>query len=70
MSNKTRSLSELIAEADTKGSNLLALANEAAEQGKHKKAEKLYERGQFWLDKSNRLQEAQASCVLDHCNNS
>jgi hypothetical protein len=61
MSNKTKTLSELIAEADARGSALLADANEAAERGQKKKAERLYARAQFWLDKSNRLQEAKWS---------
>ena len=31
----------------------LADANEAAEQGKNDKAERLYEKAQYWLDKAN-----------------
>ncbi len=34
-------------------SRYLADANEAAEQGKTAKAEKLYEKSQYWLDKAN-----------------
>jgi hypothetical protein len=30
-------------------------ANEADEKGDHIKAEKLYERGQYWLDLPNKL---------------
>lgn len=52
---KQKSLSERIAEADDRGGRLLADANEAAERGNHAKAEKLYERGQYWLDLSNKL---------------
>lgn len=50
-----KTLSERIAEADERGSRYLADANEAAEAGKKDKAEKLYEKGQFWLDRSNKL---------------
>ncbi len=57
MTKQTQTLSELIAQADQKGNNLLAQANEAAEKGNQEKAEKLYARGQFWLDRSNKLQE-------------
>jgi hypothetical protein len=48
-------LKEKIIEADMRGSNWLALGNEAAETGNHRKAEKLYAKGQFWLDRSNKL---------------
>jgi len=51
--NKT--LSEKIAEADERGSNWLSKANEAAERGNHEMAEKLYAKGQYWLDRSNKL---------------
>lgn len=50
-----KSLSEKIAEADERGGKLLADANELAERGKHKEAERLYERCQYWLDRSNKL---------------
>jgi hypothetical protein len=63
MTSKAKSLSELIAEADAKGNDLLARANEAAERGASKTAEKLYARGQFWLDRSNQLQAAKCSAV-------
>jgi hypothetical protein len=48
-------LSERIADADMRGGKYLADANEAAERGDHAKAEKLYEKCQFWLDRSNKL---------------
>ena len=51
----TKTLAQKIWEADAKGGNCLALANEAAEAGNHEKAEKLYAKGQFWLDRSNKL---------------
>ena len=50
-----KSLSERIADADMRGGRYLADANEAAEKGQHEKAERLYEKGQFWLDRSNKL---------------
>lgn len=50
-----KTLSEKIADADERGSRLLANANEAAEKGNSVKAEKLYERVQYWLDRSNKL---------------
>lgn len=51
----TLSLNERIAIADEKGNNWLAKANEAHEKGQYEKAEKLYAKGQFWLDRSNKL---------------
>jgi hypothetical protein len=42
-------------EADERGSRYLADANEAAERGNQAKADKLYEKGQYWLDRYNRL---------------
>jgi hypothetical protein len=50
-----QSTSERIIEAETMGSRLLADANEAAERGAKKTADKLYARGQHWLDKANAL---------------
>lgn len=32
----------------------LADANEAAERGNHEKAERCYEKSQYWLDKANK----------------
>lgn len=51
----TKTLNERIADADIKGGNWLAKANEAAEKGQNEKAERLYEKGQHWLDVSNKL---------------
>lgn len=51
----SKSLAERIADADERGGRYLADANEAAEAGKKDKAEKLYEKGQYWLDRSNKL---------------
>lgn len=50
-----KTLKERIIEADERGSRYLADANEAAERGDHVKAEKLYDKGQYWLDRYNKL---------------
>jgi hypothetical protein len=55
MAKSKKTLSERIAHADMMGGRHLADANEAAEKGQTEKAEKLYEKGQYWLDVSNRL---------------
>lgn len=46
-----RTAEELALEYETRGNQCLADANEAAERGSKKTAERLYERGQKWLDK-------------------
>ena len=51
----TKPLNERIADADAKGSNWLYRANQASERGEHEKAERMYEKGQKWLDISNKL---------------
>ena len=48
-------ISQKVAEADARGGRYLAEANEAAERGQTAKAERLYEKGQYWLDRSNKL---------------
>lgn len=48
---------EKIADADARGSNWLAEANAAAESGDQDKAQKCYDKGQFWLDRSNSLRD-------------
>lgn len=50
-----KTLQERILDAEFWGNKYLADANEAAEKGDHKKAERLYEKGQFWLDRYNKL---------------
>ena len=55
MTRPAKTLAEKIAEADERGSMYLADANEAAERGDHVKAEKLYAKGQYWLDRYNKL---------------
>ena len=44
-----------IEEADEMGCRYLGDANEAAERGDAARAERLYDKGQFWLDRYNRL---------------
>lgn len=51
----TKTLTDRIIEADIKGGNWLYRANQAAERGEHEKAERMYEKGQKWLDLSNKL---------------
>jgi len=55
MTKPKRTLNERIADADDRGGRYLADANEAAERGNQEKAERLYEKGQYWLDMSNKL---------------
>lgn len=50
-----RPLGERIDDAEERGNRYLADANEAAEKGQKDKAEKLYDKGQFWLDRANKL---------------
>ena len=50
-----KTIAQRIADADAHGSKWLAKANELAESGKRAEAEKYYAKGQFWLDRSNRL---------------
>lgn len=54
-SKPQKTVAEKIADADQRGGDLLAKAKEAAERGQHDKAERLYERGQYWLDRANKL---------------
>lgn len=44
-----------IIRAEEFGNRYLADANEAAERGKQTKAERLYEKSQYWLDRANKL---------------
>jgi hypothetical protein len=55
MSRPQKSLAERILEAETRGSQWLADGNAAAERGDHARAERCYEKGQFWLDRANLL---------------
>lgn len=53
----TRKLYERVGTYDARGSNWLAKGNEYSEAGNQKKAEECYDKGQYWLDKSNELRE-------------
>ncbi len=44
-----------VLEAEQEGSRYLGDANEASERGDHAKAERLYDKAQFWLDRYNKL---------------
>ena len=50
-----KSLRERQTDAETRASQYLADANEAAESGQSAKAEMLYSKSQFWLDRMNNL---------------
>ena len=50
-----KTLHEKMIEADERGSRYLADANEAGERGDKAKEEKLLAKGQFWLDRYNKL---------------
>lgn len=50
-----KSLQDRLVKAEERGNRYLADANELAEAGQAKKAEKLYAKGQFWLDRYNKL---------------
>lgn len=55
MARAPRNLADRIQEADERGNRYLADANEASERGDKVKAEKLYAKGQFWMDRYNKL---------------
>lgn len=55
MRRPEKPIAEQIADADTRGSAWLAKGNELDEIGKKQQAERCYEKGQFWLDRSNKL---------------
>lgn len=55
MATQAKTTAEKIAHADERGGYWLSLANEASERGNHEKAEKLYAKGQYWLDRVNKL---------------
>jgi hypothetical protein len=46
-----KTLQEKMIDAEVKGGNWLAMANEAAERGDMEKANKFYEKAQAWLDR-------------------
>lgn len=50
-----KSINERTIDAEERCGRYKADANEAAERGDHVKAERLYEKAQFWLDRYNKL---------------
>jgi uncharacterized protein HemY len=50
-----KSLHERTLDAEHRASAYLGDANEASERGDHEKAERLYSKCQFWLDRYNKL---------------
>lgn len=55
MKKTTRSLHERMLEAEHRGSAWLGDANEAAERGDKAEADRCFAKGQFWLDRYNKL---------------
>lgn len=55
--DKSRPIAERVADADARGGDWLARANQAAERGETEKAERMYAKGQKWLDLSNELRD-------------
>ena len=51
----TTTLQEKKMEADQRGNDYLARANAAAELGEKDRADRLYAKGQAWLDRYNKL---------------
>jgi hypothetical protein len=51
----TKTLKDKIIDAEERGNKWLADGNEAAERGDNAKAERCYEKSQFWLDRYNKL---------------
>ena len=51
----TKTLKDRIIEAEMRGSHWLAEGNEAEENGNKVRAEKCFEKSQFWLDRYNKL---------------
>ncbi|MCM3583758.1 hypothetical protein M3795_25135 [Ralstonia pickettii] len=50
-----KTLEERIADADARGNAWLAKGNDFREEGKLEQAERCYDKGQFWMDRSNKL---------------
>jgi len=53
MQRKTKQ--ERIMEAEVRGSAWLAEGNQALERGQKQKAQKYFDKAQFWLDRYNKL---------------
>jgi len=50
-----RTVTERALDAEVKASQWLADGNQAAEAGQREKAERCFEKAQFWLDRANLL---------------
>ena len=48
-------VTDRIADADQRGNDWLARARDAADRGDQKRAEECYRKGNYWLDRSNKL---------------
>jgi len=48
-------LAERVLDAETRASQWLAEGNQAAEAGRVTKAERCFQKAQFWLDRANHL---------------
>jgi hypothetical protein len=48
-------LAERVTDAETRASKWLADGNQAAEAGRVTKAERCFQKAQFWLDRANHL---------------
>ena len=55
MMTKKMTLKEKILQAEELGSRYLADANAAAEKGDTERSFRLYDKGQYWLDRLNKL---------------
>jgi hypothetical protein len=55
MTRTARTREERMVEAEVRSTRALADANEASEKGQKEKAERLYDRAQYWLDVYNKL---------------
>lgn len=55
MKKKAKTDHEKALDAEERGNRWLAEGNAAREAGNKKKAERCYDKGQFWLDRYNKL---------------
>jgi hypothetical protein len=65
MPRNDRPYHEQLADYDSRGNRWLAEGNAYAEAGNKKKAEECYDKGQYWMDKSNALREKYAPRLSD-----
>ena len=60
-----RTLHDAIVDAEWRGSHWLAEGNYYAERGMKAKAEKCYEKSQYWLDRANKKRDQEACLSLN-----